>query len=340
VIEAYIFNLLDNVIIKKSAAVKIVYVLSQIIHTMLSTKGDLSVKYNYQDLLEHMHDGVYFVNKERKIIYWNKAAEIITGYTFHEVVDKCCYDNILNHVDDRGTNLCQNLCPLAQTIEDGANREAEVYLLHKRGHRVPVWVRATLLRNSEGKIVGAAEMFTDVSPKLILKQRLKELEEMALIDELTQLSNRRHTEMEIESRIQEMRRYNLSFGILFMDVDNFKHVNDFFGHDIGDRVLKMIADTLKTTARPFDLFGRWGGEEFIGIIRNVSLCNLVSVGNRYRALIEKSYIHMRETFITVTVSMGAALVRKDDTSDSLIKRADGLMYESKQRGRNCLTIEF
>jgi len=70
-----------------------------------------------------MHDGIYFVNKERRIIYWNKAAQKITGYSHAEVVGRCCHDNILNHVDERGIVLCTVTCPLAATIKDGVSRE-------------------------------------------------------------------------------------------------------------------------------------------------------------------------------------------------------------------------
>lgn len=298
------------------------------------------MKLNYENLLQNMIDGVYFVDKERRIEYWNKAAEKITGFSASEVVGSRCSDNILIHVDDNGNNLCEGMCPLAKTIEDGTSREAEVYLHHKNGYRVPVWVRVSPLTDESGTIVGGAELFTDSSPKAAMVQRVKELEELALIDALTRLSNRRHIESELEARFQEMKRYGLSFGILFMDIDHFKQINDTYGHDAGDRVLKSVADTLISIGRPFDQYGRWGGEEFIGIIRNVDLNALISAGNRCRVLIEKSYIPLNESAINVTVSVGATLAKEDDTAGSIIKRADGLMYKSKQGGRNRLTTDL
>jgi PAS domain S-box-containing protein len=92
----------------------------------------------YAVILGNIHEGVYFVDSERKITFWNKGAERITGYTEGEVVGHFCYDNILKHVNDEGLHLCLGGCPLHQTLSDGQGREALVYLHHKEGYRVPV----------------------------------------------------------------------------------------------------------------------------------------------------------------------------------------------------------
>ena len=106
---------------------------------------------------------------------------------------------------------------------------------------------------------------------------------------------------------------------------------------MGDKVLKFVADTFTSNARSFDLYGRWGGEEFIDIMRNVELEELKIIGNRVRSLIENSYIMQNDEKLNVTISIGATIVDKDDTLETLIKRADTLLYESKKAGRNCLT---
>jgi diguanylate cyclase (GGDEF)-like protein/PAS domain S-box-containing protein len=297
------------------------------------------MQYNYMNLFENMYDGIYFVDRERRITYWNKAAENITGFASEEVLGKQCSDNILIHIDDRGNSLCKGICPLAATMREGSTREAEVYLHHKKGHRVPVWVRVTPLRDEKNEIVGGAELFTDSSAQHVMLQRIQDLEELALIDTLTQLSNRKHLELEIHNSLQEMQRYNLSFAILFIDIDNFKQFNDTYGHDVGDQILQILAKTLKSAARPFDLFGRWGGEEFIGIIKNVDHDALVTIGNRCRILVEKSYMTLKEKLINVSISLGGTLAKEGDSMESILKRADHLMYESKKKGRNCLTID-
>jgi diguanylate cyclase (GGDEF)-like protein/PAS domain S-box-containing protein len=294
--------------------------------------------YSYQAIIENLHDGLYFVDRNRTITYWNKAAEKISGFRADEVVGKSCADNILAHVDSEGNSLCTGTCPLEATIDDGQFREADVYMHHKDGHRIPVSVRASALYDTQGSIVGAIELFTDISHQTANELRVKELEKMALLDNLTQLANRNYIEKELKARFDEIRRYQVPFGILFMDVDHFKRFNDTYGHDVGDEVLKFVAGTFVSNARPFDLFGRWGGEEFIGIIRNIHAENLERLGNRLRSLIEHSYILNKGKKLNVTISIGATMVELNDTIDSLIKRADVFLYQSKANGRNCLTI--
>lgn len=292
---------------------------------------------SYARIIDSMHDGLYFVDTNRIITYWNKAAERISGFTAAEVVGKSCADKILTHVDGSGTCLCTGLCPLAATIADGVDREAEVYMHHKDGHRVPVLVRVSLLKDPTGKVIGGIELFTDISSMHANALRVQELEKLALLDNLTQLANRNYIERELQSRFAEQKRLKIPFGILFIDIDHFKRVNDTYGHAVGDDVLRFVAQTFVSNSRPFDLYGRWGGEEFLGIIRNINNDDLVHLGDRLRILIEHSYVVHGGEKLQVTVSIGATSVNDDDSTESLIKRADTLLYESKRMGRNRLT---
>jgi len=294
--------------------------------------------WNPEALLRCLHDGVYYVDLDRRIGYWNPAAERITGFTREEVLGSRCSDNILMHVDEKGVNLCNTLCPLTHTMKDGKLREVDVYLHHKDGHRVPVYVRASALRSDRGDIVGAVEIFTDVSNREATLLRVRELEQLAMLDGLTQLANRRYAEGELGSRIEEAWRYDLPFGVLFMDIDHFKKINDQYGHEAGDAVLRTVAATLARNARSFDLVGRWGGEEFIVLLRNVDLAGLERIGERYRHLVAQTLTHTGGETIQATVSMGGTILRKEDTPDTVIRRADQLMYRSKSEGRNRLSM--
>jgi diguanylate cyclase (GGDEF)-like protein/PAS domain S-box-containing protein len=293
---------------------------------------------SYARIIDNMHDGLYFVDRNRVITYWNKAAERISGFTSQEVIGKSCSDNILTHIDADGNSLCFGMCPLQASIDDGNPRENEVYMHHKNGHRIPVSVRTSVLTAKNGEILGGIELFTDISNQSANKLRIKELEKMALLDNLTQLANRNYIEKELKSRFEETKRLNVPFGILFMDIDFFKKFNDTYGHDVGDEVLKFVANTFVSNSRPFDLYGRWGGEEFIGIIRNITASNLELLGNRIRLLLENSYITHEGEKLHVTISIGATSVDPDDTTDTLLKRADTLLYQSKKEGRNLLTM--
>ena len=127
--------------------------------------------------------------------------------------------------------------------------------------------------------------------------------------------------------------------MVLFDVDRFKAYNDTYGHQTGDEVLKMVAKTLSKNVRPFDQLGRWGGEEFIGILRNTNREGLANTGNRVRSLVAASYLNYEDKTLKVTLSIGATLMQESDSEKSLLRRADALLYESKSAGRSRLTID-
>ncbi len=293
----------------------------------------------YWELLDNLYDGVYYVDRSRAITFWNKAAEAITGYHREEVLGKRCSDNLLRHVDEHGHCLCLRACPLAHALEDGRARTASVFLHHKEGHRLPVFVRVSPIRNRSGEIAGAVEIFNDNSETVAALQRLKELQDLAYTDTLTAIANRKYLEMFMEARFNEMRRYGWSFGLIFADIDHFKRVNDTYGHQVGDLVLKMVANTLAENCRSFDLVGRWGGEEFVCLVSHIRKPRkLKTIAERLRQLVANSYLGTENGPLAVTLSLGATLAQPEDTMESLTQRADRLLYQSKAAGRNRVTV--
>jgi diguanylate cyclase (GGDEF)-like protein/PAS domain S-box-containing protein len=294
----------------------------------------------FRKLLDSLNDGVYFVDRKRVITYWNRGAARISGFTSDEVMGLSCKDNLLCHMDNQGRMLCLEGCPLGATMEDGKERQAEVFMHHSDGHRVPVSIRVAPIYDKDGRLTGAVEIFSDNTTRSGDLQKIEELQQMVFLDPLTSLANRRFLQMTLQSRLEEVTRYGWSFGVLFFDVDHFKNVNDRFGHEIGDEVLKMVAKTLSSCSRVFDTVGRWGGEEFIAIIINIGKEDIPGIAERYRQVIEHSGLSMEGALLQVTVSIGATRSRPDDTAESIIKRADEIMYKSKLAGRNCVSCDL
>lgn len=293
----------------------------------------------YKQLLDELYDGVYFVDRERRITYWNHGAERLSGYHAGEVIGCFCHDNLLRHIDNQGRQLCHDLCPLAATIRDGQPRQADVTLHHKGGFRVPVHIRVAPIRDAAGAIIGAVEVFSDNSYQQAALEEVERLRALALLDPLTGIGNRRYIESSILGRLEEFRRYNWPFGVIMIDVDHFKIVNDTFGHLIGDEVLKMVANTLLRNVRSFDVVGRWGGEEFAVVAQNIGGNMLQTLAERLRLLVEQSSLPTAAGNVSVTISLGAAIAVVDDTADSLFYRADRMLYCSKELGRNRFSID-
>jgi diguanylate cyclase (GGDEF)-like protein/PAS domain S-box-containing protein len=293
----------------------------------------------YKDIIDNLYDGVYFVDRDRVITYWNKGAERITGYTARQTIGRACRDNLLNHVTANGVQLCLNNCPLAAVMEDGREREAEVFVHHAGGHRIPIIIRATAMRDDAGNIIGAVESFSSNAHVLDARNKLQEMRRAAATDLLTGAGNRRQLEGRLNAMIAEYQLTKISAGLLFMDVDHFKHINDTYGHTIGDDVLRMVTKTIRYAIRNTDSVGRWGGDEFIAILYDLpNLDALLVPTEKVRALVEHSRLDVNNEHISVTLSVGATLLQPGDTAASLLERADRLMYQSKNTGRNKVTI--
>jgi len=292
----------------------------------------------YKSVLDNLYDGVYFVDRERRITYWNRGAERITGYPAERVMGRCCSENILMHVDDCGGQLCQAACPLWHSMQDGATREAQVFLHHASGHRVPVSVRVAPLHDAGGTVIGAVEVFSDNTSMVRVQQRVSDLVRAVEEDPLTGIGNRRYIETRLESALLERQVHGETTGVLFFDVDHFKRVNDTYGHDVGDAVLRMVAKTLARNVRGSDTVGRWGGEEFVALLVGVSELGLQAAADKLRTLVATCSLDNEHGVIRVTVSVGATLARAEDTLETLIRRADRLLYQSKAAGRDCVSL--
>ncbi len=294
-------------------------------------------EYFYKMLLDHIDDGIYFVDSQRKISFWNKGAKRITGFSASEVLESFCFNNILNHINEDGVELCKNGCPLHKTLADGKTRDAAVYLHHKQGHRVPVTIHVVPIKEGE-KIIGAVEIFNDNLKKHEIIKNMERLKHLAMYDQLTALPNRRYIDTFLASKMNEYLSLGIPFGVAMIDIDKFKNFNDTYGHDAGDEVLKMISNVFKELVRSSDLIGRWGGEEFIGVFVGIDDNNLYDIVEKIRMLVEMSSLRNYNETLKVTISIGATLAQKEDTIEQLVKRADELLYKSKSSGRNCITM--
>jgi len=173
-----------------------------------------------------------------------------------------------------------------------------------------------------------------------MPQRILELERMALLDVLTQVGNRRYIEIYLKSRLEEMQKYQLSFGVIFIDIDKFKDVNKVYGIKTGDKILKMVAQTISNNIRFFDFVGRWDDDKFLVIVTNVDQTRLDFISNKIRLLAAASSILIENKLVNITVSIGASLARLIDTPESLSKRVQQLMLQSKKSGGDSVSLEL
>ena len=289
----------------------------------------------YLEIINVLKDGVYFVDQERRITFWNKAAEEITGYSSDEIVGIKCQDTNLNHIDQDGVNLCEVGCPLYATIIDGVQRTGDVFVRHKNGQRIPIKVNMFPVEE-DGQIVGGVEVFLQSSPVVYDDDIFEDLSNAASTDKLTGLPNRRSLETFLEFKLSEARRFGRRFCVVFLDLDNFGSFNKSYGHDVGDAVLKAVSASVMHTIRTVDMFGRWGGEEFLGVFEVTQDHEATLISEKIRVLISKSEVDTDDkgSKAAISASIGATVVRDNDTLVTIVKRADELMQSSKKKGKN------
>jgi diguanylate cyclase (GGDEF)-like protein len=237
-----------------------------------------------------------------------------------------------------GQNLCQSECTLNEAIENGNSSEAEIYLHHRNGHRVPVTTKVFPIFGDNGEVTGAVEIFSDNSSHVANKRRIDELQELPLLDPLTQIGNRRYLEMTLEAKLADTAHYNNQIAVFFMDIDDFKQINDTHGHDVGDEALRVVVKTLNAVIRPMDVLGRWGGKEFVAAASNINREAVQAIAERFRTFIEGSSVRTGDGNLLFTITIGGTIARPGDDLASVVKRADTLMYEGKERGKNRVII--
>lgn len=196
------------------------------------------------------------------------------------------------------------------------------------------------LRGKDNAIEGAVEIFRDNTAQAEVLRKTEEIRRLAFLDHLTQLPNRRFAEMAIQTAFSEYQVHHSPFAVMMIDVDHLKTINDTCGHRVGDRALQVVGHTLVESLRSSDTVSRWGGDEFLAIVRNVDSENLDWLAHRCVAIVATvNTMNGQNNGVAVSISVGAALIRPDENIQQLVERAGRLNYAGKAAGRNRATIE-
>ena len=172
-------------------------------------------------------------------------------------------------------------------------------------------------------------LFRDITDELQIK---KELEDRANFDTLTHIYNRNRFEYFLDKEIKKAKRYSTTFSLIMFDIDHFKDINDDYGHDVGDIVLKELSALVLNHTREVDIFARWGGEEFM-IISQSNIYQSEMFAEKLRQIIQE---HKFSHIDTLRCSFGVAQYREDDNIHKIVKRCDSMLYSAKESGRNCV----
>lgn len=295
----------------------------------------------YLTILDNLTNGVYFVNRERQITFWNQAAEDITGYSREEMQGRFCAESLLEHVDKEGNPLCIVGCPLYETMEDGARRQDEVLVRHKKGHRIPIIVTAIPIYSDENKdeIVGAVELFTPAAPHIYEANLLESLSEQESTNPLALLPRRKFLERLLNFKLDLYKRFSHKFCVAIAEIDNAEQVIETYGREMYDDVLSAIGKSIRHSLPQGDSFGSWGDNVFLGIFDINTNGEAKSIGNQIQMLINRSEVVENGERLIASVSVGVSIIQRDDSFESITKRAEALMNISRKEGGNFVSIE-
>jgi len=199
-------------------------------------------------------------------------------------------------------------------------------------------IRVTLAINVA--ICTAITLIVIVLIQMTINRYQKRLEEMALNDKLTRIANRQALDLHLKQLFKEQHRHQLPFSVILFDLDNFKQINDTHGHLAGDTALQQIANVVSKELRDCDVLGRWGGEEFLVLLKHCQLEDALKRAETIRLTIQSLPVQHGEQTLYTTASFGVVEFREQDNHDTLLKRADQALYIAKQNGKNrCEPLE-
>jgi PAS domain S-box-containing protein/diguanylate cyclase (GGDEF)-like protein len=275
----------------------------------------------FRTVLDSLRTGVYIVDRQRKILFWNAGAEKITGYQRHDVVGHASRDNILAQCDDKSCMLCGAMCPLTEAVIQGKPTEAQVYLHHKAGHRVPVRLRVGPIRDRHGSIVATAASFEEERLGSELDIHENNLAAHGCLDLTTGVPNHAFTQSHLRENLAFFEEYHLPFGILCIQVEDLEHLKATHGREAVDVMLHVVAQTMKHTLRPDGFLGRWAESQFLAIVTNCDRTDLERLGQSVQKMGSCSGIQWWDDLLSVNVSVGSSMVQIGDTMESLLGRA-------------------
>lgn len=307
--------------------------------TRLGNKKDLmffikDVTQSYKQELDFMkykaafystNAGILIVNKEGLIEEINPGFTRLTGYNEEDVLGKS--PRILRS----GVHPPEYYKDLWDTINAGKTWVGRLYNIKKDGSRY--WERSSIspIISRDGEITHYMGIKEDITKEKEVEDNLKK---QSMTDYLTGIYNRRTLMEKSTEEFIEARENDRKISVLMMDLDNFKTVNDTYGHSFGDEVLKRFAKVSIAAIRRSDVLGRYGGEEFMITLPGSSKDAAVMIAERIRESMGKQVFEFEDQEIFVTVSIGVATIGEDDTLTELIERADKALYDAKSSGRN------
>jgi diguanylate cyclase (GGDEF)-like protein/PAS domain S-box-containing protein len=287
----------------------------------------------HQRLLDSMADAVAFIDSSLQVVYWNRAAEQLTGISSEGVTSKTWTPSLVNLRTTSGEAIGSEDCPVASTIRNCEQMAQRFEIRHRTGSQVQVDALLTPAVGRNNAVLGAILMLHDATSQVSLEQRVQTLHEKATRDPLTGIANRAEFDRIHRQFVVDHLNSGLPCSLIICDLDFFKKVNDTYGHQAGDDALVNFTQLLRRHTRTGDLVARYGGEEFVLLCAD---CDNASATKRAQQ-IRTELSELAQPMIggrCLTASFGVTELQNGDTPEAMLRRADRALLQAKDHGRN------
>jgi PAS domain S-box-containing protein len=275
----------------------------------------------FREALEHLPLAVYVVDRERRILFWNRSAETMTGFMRHDVIGRSANDRILMHCDKTGKLLSSDESPLGRAMRERKQHTAELYVRHKAGHRLKVKTKSLPIMDDFGAVKAAVECF-DEMPALPTNDRHRlSLAAHGCLDRTTGLLNHSMSQSQLRENLEMLNGFGLPLGVLWIEVQGLLKIALQEGREAADALIYVVAQTLVHELGSGVFLGRWGEDQFLALIPDCTAVELEQLAQKVRRVVGVSGINWWGDPLSVVVIVGRAMAEVGEDAESLLERA-------------------
>lgn len=298
----------------------------------------MAISFEQSALVSICPDPVIAVDQKGIITLFNPAAEKLLGYIADEAVGQLDIRSL--YPSEEEARRIVQLMLSSKLGESGRIEGYETHIVTSAGQLVPIRLSASMVSDG-GKRCGSIGFFHDMTRQKTLEANLKK---QSITDDLSGLYNQRYFYTQVAREMERAKRYGYELGLVCIDLDGFKQVNDRMGHLEGDHIIRTIGHSLLSDLREADQAFRYGGDEFMLLLPNTDADRVMVLADRLRKKFNHScvyasgYADSAEAEVKVSMSLGGSTSRGDEPVDYFVQRADMAMYKAKQSGGDCVQV--
>jgi PAS domain S-box-containing protein/diguanylate cyclase (GGDEF)-like protein len=272
------------------------------------------------EILDSLNDGVYIVDPDRRILYWNQAAEQLTGYKSDEVIGKRCMDDLLTHVDTKGCLLCNKGCPLSQVIETGQKQQINVIMHHRKGYRLPVQVKGNPILGIGGKVIACVEIFKLQMHSENLFDRLTQIENQTLQDPTTKLPNVRFIEKSLKIKLTNAKCSGQPFGMIKLHASKFDQVKMEHGIDTTEKMIQIISQSTVANCQIQHTVGRVAENQLVILCSIKDMDQLKQMAHQLAKVLSRCTCEIQDKRLHIAVNVCCLMILPEQTLESVMSQ--------------------